>query len=101
MKLDKKVAEAFSRIMKRGMMEYGCVPWSIGQFEEANDSGIVGYVVWKDPEARHTTESGDTQQEFYINEDAEVCIYNGKTFTPVVFRTKNWKNFVNPEGSEE
>lgn len=101
MKLDKKVAEAFSRIMKRGIMQYGCVPWSIGQFEEPNEQGIVGYIVWKDPDARHTTDQGDTQQEFYITKDAEVCVYDGTIFTNVVFRTKNWKNFVSPEGSEE
>ena len=102
MKLTKQQSDAFSKIIKRGMTHYMSVPYSIGQFEDVNDQGIVGYVVWRDPNARFTTDKGDTNQEFYIKNDGTVVVYREKTFTEVNFRTKNWVLFCTPvtEGSE-
>lgn len=95
--LNKKQSDAFSKIIKRGMGHYKCVPHSLGQFEDSNEQHIIGYVLWRDPEANFTTESGDTNQEFYIRDDGEVCVYKDKIFIPIIFRTKNWNNFCNPE----
>lgn len=99
--LTKKQSDAFAKIIKKGMAHYLCVPHSLGQFDTKNEQGIVGYVLWNDPEANFTTDKGDTNQEFYITEEGEVCVYKNKEFVPVVFRAKNWKSFCNPvEGSE-
>lgn len=103
MQLNKYQTDAFAKIIKRGMEQYGKVPHSLGNFEDPNEQGIVGYVVWRDPDANFTTNQGDTNQEFYINDIGEVCVYINKVFTPVNFRAKNWKSFCNPKpmGSEE
>lgn len=102
MELNKVQTDAFAKIIKRGMHYYRVVPHSLGCFDSANAQGIVGYVLWKDPDANFTTEKGDTNQEFYINEAGEVCVYANKVFKPVNFRAKSWSSFCNPNtvGSE-
>ncbi len=107
MKLNKVQTDAFAKIIKRGMEQYGVVPQGLGSFPDANEQGIIGYVLWKDAEANFTTDSGDTNQEFYITEKGEVCIYKKvgdlKLFVPLNFRAKNWSKFCNPDivGSED
>lgn len=102
MKLSTKQSDAFAKIIKRGMSHYKTVPHSLGHFDTVNDQKIIGYVVWRDADAHFTTEKGDTNQEFYINEAGVVCVYIDKVFIPVNFRAKNWKSFCNPKnvGSE-
>lgn len=97
MKLSKDQSDGFAKIIKKGMDHYNTVPHSLGHFEESNASDVIGYVCWKDPEAHFTTEGGDTNQEFYIKTDGSVCVYIDKIFIPIVFRSKNWKKFCNPE----
>lgn len=103
MELTKEQSDAFAKIIKRGLEHYRTVPRSLGHFEDTNDSGIIGYVVWQDPEAHFTTNEGDTNQEFYVTEKGEVCVYLRKKFTNVNFRAKNWRSFCEPKqlGSED
>ena len=102
MELSKEQAEGFAKIIRKGMAHYRAVPHSLGSFDAPYNYDIVGYVLWKDAEANFTTENGDTNQEFYIKENGDVCVYIDKVFTPVIFRSKTWNSFCNPktEGSE-
>jgi len=102
MELSKEQTSGFAKIIKRGMEHYRTVPHSLGHFDTASKQDRIGYVIWKDVEANFTTAEGDTNQEFYIKDTGEVCVYKNKTFIPVTFRTKNWNKFCNPNpvGSE-
>lgn len=92
--LNKKQTDGFAQIIKRGMAHYGAVPSMIGQYQEENPQGIIGYVVWNDDTAEMINDK--SQQEFYIDEEGGVNVYKDKLFQPVYFRSKNWTKFCNP-----
>lgn len=105
MGLNKAQVEGFNKIIKKGMEHYKVVPQSLGMFEHVPEQGIVGYVVWKDEEAKFRTTKGENHQEFYIRDDGQICIYRKveEDFVPVNMRARNWRNFCSPivEGSED
>ena len=103
MKLNKVQTDAFAKILKRGMEHYGRVPYSIGNFQDPNKQGVVGYVVWEDKDANFEANDKTKNQEFYITSIGDVCVYVNKVFIPLDFKITDWKLFANNNivGSEK